>query len=59
MEAEGERSSFCRPVSLCAALRVLPTFSLFQAHVSCVTEHQKYALGATKPGGQMATGVSA
>lgn len=23
-----------------------------QAHVSCVTEHQKYALGATKPGGQ-------
>jgi hypothetical protein len=29
---------------------------LMQAHTTCVTEHEKYALGATKPGGYAANG---
>ncbi len=28
-----------------------------QNHSTCVTEHEKYALGATKPGGFAANGV--
>jgi hypothetical protein len=31
---------------------------LLQGHTQCVTEHEKYALGATKPGGYAATGFS-
>ena len=30
-----------------------------QGHTQCVTEHEKYALGATKPGGYAATGYAA
>lgn len=30
-----------------------------QGHTQCVTEHEKYALGATKPGGYAATGFAA
>ena len=28
----------------------------FQSHNTCVTEHEKYAKGATKPGGHAANG---
>jgi cell growth-regulating nucleolar protein len=30
-----------------------------QSHTQCVTEHEKYALGATKPGGYAASGFAA
>jgi hypothetical protein len=30
-----------------------------QGHTQCVTEHEKYALGATKPGGYAAGGFAA
>lgn len=50
LEAEGNEGFPCC-WSLTALLCSLVTLNFNQLHVSCVTEHQKYALGATKPHG--------
>ena len=36
----------------------LASLTAVQGHTQCVTEHEKYALGATKPGGYAASGFA-
>ena len=48
--------SSCRNLHTCSTPEVYGFLAILQAHTTCVTESQKYAEGATKPGGFAAKG---
>lgn len=47
------------PVAAAALCAAATDARWLQGHTQCVTEHEKYALGATKPGGYAAEGFAA